>query len=331
MDNENYSCEDGKCGNCPRCNQKKSMMAMGYSEAAVDAVLFSEKYEIMAMVKTRLKVMHGLVSDIEEAISSKPNGMMDQWMIDKVTMSADYLSAVADNAKFGDGLESSYGEKKSLWENIHAKRKRIKAGSGERMRKKGDKGAPDTLDVAEKTPKSFESGGYGKGLSEKQQDQAAKSSKKAMKAEKEGKGLKEQYKPWDTDKEHNDKLKKQGKKTPKSKHTEKYERMYGKDSEDNSEDSSDFKAGGAGKSLAKKAEKSGISLSVLRKVYQRGMGAWKSGHRPGMSPQAWAMARVNSFITGGGARKADKDLLGGGKGKKSGDKRGKKGGVGKKS
>jgi len=29
-----------------------------------------------------------------------------------------------------------------LWANIHAKRKRIKAGSGERMRKKGAKGAP---------------------------------------------------------------------------------------------------------------------------------------------------------------------------------------------
>jgi len=29
-----------------------------------------------------------------------------------------------------------------LWENIHKKRKRIKAGSGERMRKPGAKGAP---------------------------------------------------------------------------------------------------------------------------------------------------------------------------------------------
>jgi hypothetical protein len=29
-----------------------------------------------------------------------------------------------------------------LYENIHKKRKRIKAGSGERMRKPGSKGAP---------------------------------------------------------------------------------------------------------------------------------------------------------------------------------------------
>ena len=33
-------------------------------------------------------------------------------------------------------------KKKGLWANIHAKRKRIKAGSGEKMRKKGAKGAP---------------------------------------------------------------------------------------------------------------------------------------------------------------------------------------------
>jgi hypothetical protein len=32
--------------------------------------------------------------------------------------------------------------KKGLYANIHAKRKRIKAGSKEKMRKKGAKGAP---------------------------------------------------------------------------------------------------------------------------------------------------------------------------------------------
>ena len=38
------------------------------------------------------------------------------------------------------------------------------------------------------------------------------------------------------------------------------------------------------------------------------MAAWKTGHRPGAGQQQWAFARVNSFITGGGARKADADL-----------------------
>ena len=32
--------------------------------------------------------------------------------------------------------------KKGLWANIHAKRKRIAGGSGERMRTPGSKGAP---------------------------------------------------------------------------------------------------------------------------------------------------------------------------------------------
>ena len=37
----------------------------------------------------------------------------------------------------------------SLYENIHAKRKRIKAGSGERMKKKGEKGRPSAKDFKE--------------------------------------------------------------------------------------------------------------------------------------------------------------------------------------
>jgi hypothetical protein len=38
-------------------------------------------------------------------------------------------------------------EKRGLWDNIHAKRKRIAAGSGERMRKPGEKGAPSAADL----------------------------------------------------------------------------------------------------------------------------------------------------------------------------------------
>ena len=38
--------------------------------------------------------------------------------------------------------------KKGLWANIHAKRKRIKAGSGEKMRKPGSKGAPTRKQMA---------------------------------------------------------------------------------------------------------------------------------------------------------------------------------------
>jgi hypothetical protein len=66
----------------------------------------------------------------------------------------------------------------------------------------------------------------------------------------------------------------------------------------------------AAEGLKKKAEKSGVPLSILRKVYNRGMAAWKTSHRPGTTPQQWAFARVNSYITKGKGTYygADKDL-----------------------
>ena len=62
--------------------------------------------------------------------------------------------------------------------------------------------------------------------------------------------------------------------------------------------------------LKKKAEKSGMPLSILRQVYNRGVAAWKTGHRPGTTPSQWGFARVNSFVTksSGTWGKADKDL-----------------------
>src|SRR5210317_1166029 len=62
--------------------------------------------------------------------------------------------------------------------------------------------------------------------------------------------------------------------------------------------------------LKKKAEKSGMPYGILKKVYDRGMAAWRGGHRPGASQQQWAFARVNSFVTksSGTWGGADKDL-----------------------
>ena len=101
-------------------------------------------------------------------------------------------------------------------------------------------------------------------------------------------------------------------KTKPSKFTLKYKKMYGerkmsftnfyKDKKMN-EDKSD-------KSLKKKAEASGMSFSILKKVYNRGVAAWRTGHRPGTTPEQWGHARVNSFVTksSGTWGKADKDL-----------------------
>ena len=62
--------------------------------------------------------------------------------------------------------------------------------------------------------------------------------------------------------------------------------------------------------LKKKAEKSGISYGTLSKVFDRGMAAWKTGHRPGTTPHQWAFASVNSYIGKGKGtyHGADKDL-----------------------
>lgn len=63
------------------------------------------------------------------------------------------------------------------------------------------------------------------------------------------------------------------------------------------------------KTLKKKSKLSGIPLSILRKVFAKGMQAWNAGHRPGVTQHQWGIGRVNSFITGaGGARKSDNDL-----------------------
>ena len=62
--------------------------------------------------------------------------------------------------------------------------------------------------------------------------------------------------------------------------------------------------------IADKAKKSGFSASTLRKVYNRGVAAWKTGHRPGTTSQQWGMARVNAFIVKKkkGGLNHDKDL-----------------------
>lgn len=63
-------------------------------------------------------------------------------------------------------------------------------------------------------------------------------------------------------------------------------------------------------SFADKSKASGISVDTLRKVYDRGVAAWKTGHRPGTTPQQWGHARVNAFIAKKkkGTLNHDKDL-----------------------
>ena len=85
----------------------------------------------------------------------------------------------------------------------------------------------------------------------------------------------------------------EGRKTKTSSYTQKFRKRYGSDV----------------KSLPDIAKATGIPLKTVQKIYNRGLAAWRTGHRPGASPQAWGYARVHSFATKGKTYyTADKDL-----------------------
>lgn len=91
------------------------------------------------------------------------------------------------------------------------------------------------------------------------------------------------YTPWRTDK---------GVKTRRSSYTSRFRKMCP-----------------TAKTLPQIARCTKVSAKTLRTVYNRGMAAWRTGHRPGASQHAWGMARVHSFVTHGKTyRTADKDL-----------------------
>ena len=83
-----------------------------------------------------------------------------------------------------------------------------------------------------------------------------------------------------------------------------------KDLEEYEEEITDKELEESTAAVRKKAEKSGMPYGILKKVYDRGMAAWRGGHRPGATQVQWALARVNSFVTksSGTWGGADKDL-----------------------
>ena len=85
----------------------------------------------------------------------------------------------------------------------------------------------------------------------------------------------------------------EGRKTKTSSYTQKFRKKYGPEV----------------KSLPEIAKATGIPLKTVKTIYNRGLAAWRTGHRPGASPQAWGYARVHSFATKGKTYyTADKDL-----------------------
>lgn len=52
-------------------------------------------------------------------------------------------------------------------------------------------------------------------------------------------------------------------------------------------------------SLESKAEATGVPMHIIRKVFNKGLAAYRTGHRPGATQQQWAYARVHSFLVKG--------------------------------
>ncbi len=98
------------------------------------------------------------------------------------------------------------------------------------------------------------------------------------------------YRPFKTDK---------GKKVKPSKYTLAFDKKYPN-----------------ANSLKNKSIATGVPYSIIKKVYDKGLAAWRTGHRPGASQQAWGYARVHSFLMKGCAfYTADKSLVEEAKGK----------------
>ena len=50
------------------------------------------------------------------------------------------------------------------------------------------------------------------------------------------------------------------------------------------------------KGLESASKITGVPLGYLKECYNRGMGAWRTGHRPGATEQQWGYARVYSML-----------------------------------
>jgi hypothetical protein len=84
-----------------------------------------------------------------------------------------------------------------------------------------------------------------------------------------------------------------GVKTKKSSYTAAWDKMFPK-----------------AKSLADRSKATGVPEDLLKKSYDRGLAAWRTGHRPGATQGQWGYARVSSFLLlGKTAYTTDSDLV----------------------
>lgn len=180
------------------------------------------------------------------------------------------LRAILDRQNDRGGLTSSFDPLAALTGDVLSEKTEVEQD-------------PDVKDKPGTQPKK-----YYKGLSKKEKEARAKQFKKGSESKDDDAKA---YKQAPGDKDA---------KTKPSKHTKKYEKMFGEEIEI---------VEVFNKGVRKKAKETGIPYSILNQVFKRGKAAWKTGHRPGTTPDQWGYARINSFATGGKTRTtADKDL-----------------------
>ena len=127
---------------------------------------------------------------------------------------------------------------------------------------------------------------YLSGLSESEKKRRIKRIREGIKSNKNDPRA---YRPFPTDK---------GKKVRKSRYTAAFEKKY-----------SEKLKGLKGDKLRKITKVTKVPYKTLKMVYDRGLAAWRTGHRPGASQQAWGWARVYSFVMKGKTYyTADSDL-----------------------
>lgn len=108
-------------------------------------LLENEEYDDEAgMADNNLETLERAVDGIDELISAGDN--LPEWCQEKIAVAKSMLVNVWDYMKSEENSSEMAEGKPGLWSNIHAKRDRIKSGSGERMRKPGSKGAPSAQD-----------------------------------------------------------------------------------------------------------------------------------------------------------------------------------------
>jgi hypothetical protein len=96
----------------------------------------------MAMTQLRSIIYHA--QELHDQLDKNDN--LPEWVQSKITLAQDYMQTACDYM-YSQKNEEVVQEKRGLWDNIHAKRERIKNGSGERMRKPGSEGAPSAEDL----------------------------------------------------------------------------------------------------------------------------------------------------------------------------------------